>query len=61
SGYYKLKLQMVIDVSILIAKSSLLREESRGVHIREDYPEEEHSWEHHIIITKGKKPSFAPV
>lgn len=61
SGYYKLKLQMAIDVSLLISRSSLIREESRGVHIREDYPEEEKSWEHHIIITKGKKPSFAPV
>lgn len=61
SGYYKLKLQMVIDVSLLIAKSSLLREESRGVHIREDYSQEEQSWEHHIIIAKGKNPSFAPV
>lgn len=61
SGYYKLKLKMVIDVSLLIANSSLLREESRGVHIREDYPQEEESWENHIIITKGKEPSFAPV
>lgn len=61
SGYYKLKLQMVIDVSLLIANSALLREESRGVHIREDYPEEEKSWENHIIIARGKKPSFAPV
>lgn len=61
TGYYKLKLQMVIDVSGLIAKSSLLREESRGVHIRDDYPQEEKSWEKHIIITKGKEPSLAPV
>ena len=61
SGYYRLKLQMVIDVSLLIARSSLIREESRGVHIREDYPQEEKSWGNHIVITKGKNPSFAPV
>ncbi|MEK6223516.1 MAG: L-aspartate oxidase [Thermodesulfobacteriales bacterium] len=61
SGYYRLKLQMVIDVSLLIARSSLIREESRGVHIREDYPQEDKSWENHIVITKGKNPSFAPV
>ena len=61
SGYYRLKLKMVIDVSLLIAKSALIREESRGVHIREDYPKEDKSWQNHIVIRKGEKPLFTAV
>ena len=61
SGYYRLKLNMVIDVSLLIAKSALIREESRGVHIREDYPQEDKSWQNHIVIRKGEKPLFTAV
>lgn len=61
SGYYKLKFEMVIDVSLLIAKSSLIREESRGVHIREDYPGERDEWKTHTVYKKGEEPSFIGV
>lgn len=61
SGYYRMKLEMAIDVSLLIAKSALIREESRGVHIREDFPQEEAEWKNHIVIKKGEDPSFSPV
>jgi len=61
SGYYRLKLNMAIDVSLLIARSSLIREESRGVHIREDYPQEDKEWKNHIVIKKGEKPSLVVV
>jgi L-aspartate oxidase len=61
SGYYKIKLNMALDVSLLIAKSALIREESRGVHIREDFPDENIKWENHIVIKKGEEPSFLPL
>jgi L-aspartate oxidase len=44
SGYYKLKMEMILEVCGLITAFSLMREESRGVHIREDFPEEDPSW-----------------
>jgi len=56
SGFFKLKLRMVLDVSILITRFSLLREESRGVHIREDFPLEDPAWKKHIIIKRGEEP-----
>lgn len=61
TGYYKIKLNMAVDVSLLIAKSALIREESRGVHIRDDFPDESEKWEKHIVFKKGQEPSFSPV
>ncbi|MBI2487514.1 MAG: L-aspartate oxidase [Deltaproteobacteria bacterium] len=56
SGYYRLKLQNMIEVSSLIAKSALLREESRGAHIREDFPNEDPRWKAHIVWKENSKP-----
>ncbi len=61
SGYYRLKLNMAIDVSLLITKFALIREESRGVHIRQDHPDEEKRWEKHITVKKGHEPEFVAV
>jgi len=61
SGHYKHKLEMVLDISLLIARSSLVREETRGVHIREDYPGENDKWKTHTVYKKGKEPSFVGV
>ncbi len=61
SGYYRLKLNMAIDVSLLIAKFALIREESRGVHIRQDHMGEDKSWEKHIEFKKGHEPKFIDV
>ena len=56
SGYYRLKLRNMIEVSSLIAEAALLREESRGAHVREDFPEEDPEWKAHIIWKKNSKP-----
>ncbi len=61
TGYFKIKLNMILEVSHLIARFSQIREESRGVHIREDFPEENPDWKSHIVIEKGKEPQIAKV
>ncbi|MBI3894693.1 MAG: L-aspartate oxidase [Acidobacteria bacterium] len=45
-------------VASLMAKAALLREESRGVHRREDFPAQEQSWQKHIVFQKGREPGF---
>jgi L-aspartate oxidase len=61
SGYYGSKLRMIIEVSSVITRFALLREESRGVHIREDFPEEDSGWRKHIVLRKGEEPAVIPV
>lgn len=48
-------------VGQLIAQSALLRTESRGVHIRRDYPEENPEWLAHIIIQKEREPQILKI
>ncbi len=38
SEYYSLRISMLKELSLLVARSALFREETRGVHIREDFP-----------------------
>lgn len=61
SGYYKLKMEMILEVCGFITAFSLMREESRGVHIREDFPEEDPSWRKHIMMKKDGEPVLIPV
>lgn len=61
TGLHRIRLQMALDVSMLIARFSLLREESRGVHIRQDFPEEEPLWRSHIVLEYGQRPRVVPV
>jgi L-aspartate oxidase len=61
SGYYRLKLRMILEVSSIITRFSLLREESRGVHIREDFPSEDSAWRKHIVLKNGEEPALMPV
>ncbi|MGH7890316.1 MAG: hypothetical protein ACRENF_07165 [Thermodesulfobacteriota bacterium] len=49
-------MESIIEISSLIAESALLREESRGAHIREDFPDEDPKWKAHIILKKSSKP-----
>ena len=61
SGNYKLKIQNMIDVSKLITKSALIRKESRGAHIRQDFPAEDPRWIAHIIWKKDHEPVIIAV
>ena len=50
-----LALRNLLISSEAVAKSALLREESRGAHTREDFPDENKDWlEYNIINRKGK-------
>lgn len=52
------------DISILangVAKSALYREESRGVHYREDFPQESDSFKKHSILDRSFKINFMEV
>ncbi len=45
------ELQNMIMVAELICRSALMREESRGVHFREDFPQKDDAgWKKHIIL-----------
>ncbi|MGE5557732.1 MAG: L-aspartate oxidase [Bacillota bacterium] len=50
----------MLQLSILIGKSALLREESRGAHFREDFPDRSSGWEKHIIL-RGKEISYEQI
>lgn len=59
--YNLLKIKQTAITARLIAQSALIREESRGGHIREDFPQEAPTFEKHIIQKKNRKPQFEPV
>ncbi len=49
-----LQVRNMLIVSEIIIKAALFREESRGAHFREDFPETNPSWRKNIIISKEK-------
>lgn len=53
-----LEIIKMLDVAELVAKSALLRRESRGAHYREDYPETRDEWKKSIIFNKDKEVRF---
>jgi len=56
------ELQNMILTARLIAQAALMREESRGVHYRNDFPERNDAqWQRHIILQKGCEPETRPV
>jgi L-aspartate oxidase len=61
NDYNLFKIGNIVRICLLIGKAALLRKESRGGHIREDYPEEDDRFRVHIIQGKGERPVFEPV
>lgn len=61
SDYNKLKIKNMALLCSLISRSAIIREESRGGHIREDFPEENSAYRAHIVQQKGMDPFYEPV
>ena len=61
TDYNELKAQQIQEICLLITKSALLREESRGGHIREDFQHENPDFRLHIIQQKNQEPVFIPI
>jgi L-aspartate oxidase len=59
--YNLLKYSQVTEICELIIRSALLRKESRGGHIREEYKQEDPDYRVHIIQQKNKSPEFIPI
>lgn len=59
--YNILKIKHIIDICTLICESALIRTESRGGHIREDYPEENPELCVHLIQQKDKDYTFQKI
>ncbi len=59
--YDLIKLKNKVTVCNLIAKAALSRTESRGGHIRTDFPDEKTEFELHIIQQKNREIKFEPV
>ena len=61
SDYNELKTSHIQQICLLIARSALLREESRGGHIREDFQHESPDFRLHIIQQINQEPFFIPI
>ncbi len=59
--YNLIKIKNTAEVSRLITRSALTREESRGGHIREDFPEESPDFEVHITQQVNKPITFEQI
>jgi L-aspartate oxidase len=55
------KINNIADISFLIARSALIREESRGGHVREDFPSPNPNLEVHIVQQRNQEPIFEKV
>ncbi len=59
-----LEVENMLDAAELTCRAALIREESRGLHQRSDYPDSDSEWLKHILLQKrddGLKISFEPV
>jgi len=52
-GWFGFKLGTMLDVCLLVARAALSRKESRGAHMRSDYPEEDSDYEKHLVFRKN--------
>jgi fumarate reductase (CoM/CoB) subunit A len=53
-----LELENMILVAKLVARAALIREESRGSHYREDYPETREEWKKSIVLNKDMNVKY---
>jgi fumarate reductase (CoM/CoB) subunit A len=53
-----LEAEKLLEVALLTAESALIREESRGAHFREDYPETQDEWKKSIVLNQDKGISY---
>jgi len=56
SGWFAYKILSMGNMSKLIAESAYYREESRGAHLRNDFPEEKEELKVHIVNRKDSEP-----
>ncbi|WP_423129174.1 L-aspartate oxidase [Gaoshiqia sp. Z1-71] len=59
--YNILKAHQITVICEMIATGALLRKESRGGHIRDDYNQEDPDFRAHIVQQKNKDPEFIPI
>jgi len=59
--YNRIKIKNLAGISRLIANAALIREESRGGHIRDDFPKQSPDFKFHIIQQINSNPYFEPV
>ncbi len=58
----ELELQNLVTVATLITHAAWMREETRGVHMRTDFPErDDEHWRGHLLWRRGAEPFFVPV
>jgi L-aspartate oxidase len=61
NDYNLLKIKNIAEICRLIGKAAIIREESRGGHVREDFPDEDPHFRVHIIQEKGNNALYEPV
>ncbi|WP_163718203.1 L-aspartate oxidase [Mangrovibacterium lignilyticum] len=59
--YNILKARQIVEICELITKSALLRKESRGGHIREEFNQENPDFRVHIVFQKESKTEYIPI
>lgn len=45
----------MLEIARALVTSALLRNESRGAHFRDDFPERNHGWDRHNLVVKGER------
>lgn len=53
-----LELENMLITASLVTRSALIREESRGSHYREDFPETRPEWKRSILLNRNMEPQF---
>ena len=51
------QLSNMVLLGLLMAEAALLRQESRGSHFRQDFPETSAAWEKHVVAVRREEGS----